>query len=78
MLVHTLSHPCVSGAEVRGSACGFPATGNKVKGKAAEGRVVAEVSGKKSPSGRVDTTAPDLLGKKTGNSGRVGGPTTYF
>ena len=67
-----------NGAEVRGSSYGFPATGNKVKDKAAEGRVVAEVGGKKSTSGGGYTTAPDLLGKETGNSGRVGGPTAYF
>ena len=33
--------------DVIGSACGFPSTGNKVKGKAAEVRVVAEVIRKK-------------------------------
>ena len=36
-----------NGAEVRGSACGFPETGNKAKGKAAKGRVVAEGGGKR-------------------------------
>ena len=36
-----------NGVEVRGSACGFPETGNKAKGKAAEGRAVAEGGGKR-------------------------------
>ena len=35
------------GVEVRGSSYGFSATGNKVKGKVAEGGVVAEGGGKK-------------------------------
>ena len=64
--------------EVRGSSCGFPATGNKVKGKDAEGRVVAEGGDRKITSGSGYTTAPDLLGQETGNSGGVGGPTAYF
>ena len=67
-----------NGAEVRGSACGFLATGKKVKVKAAEVRVVVEGKGKQNTSGRGDTTAPDLLGQETVNSGRVGGPTAYF
>ena len=78
MLVHTLSHPCVSGAEVRGSACGFPATGDKVKGKAAELWVVAEGNGKNSPRGNGDTAALDICGQDTGNSGEVGGPMANF
>ena len=53
----------VNGAEVRGSACGFPATANKFKVKAAEGGVVADDGGKNSTSGSGDTAAPDLLGK---------------
>ena len=36
-----------NGAEVRGSACGFPEIGNKSKGKADEGCVLAEGSGKR-------------------------------
>ena len=64
--------------EVRGSSCGFPEIRNKVKGKAAEGRVVVEGGGKKSTSGSGYTTAPDLLGQETVNSGRVGEPTAYF
>ena len=67
-----------NGAEVRGSACGFPKTGDKVKVKEAEVRVVAKGGGEQSTSGRRDTIAPDLLGQDTGNSGGVGGPTTYF
>ena len=67
-----------NGAEMRGSPYGFPDTGNKVKGKAAKGRVVAEGSGKKNTSGSGDTTTIDLLGQGTGNSGRVGDPMAYF
>ena len=65
-------------AEVRGSSYEFPARGNKVKDKLAEVRVVAKGGGKKSTSGSRDTTATDLLGKETGNSGGVGGPTADF
>ena len=64
-----------NGAEVRGSSYEFPATGNKVKDKTAEGRVVTEGGGKTITPGSGDTTAPDLLGQETGNSGGVGGPT---
>ena len=64
-----------NGAEVRGIPYRFPAIGKKVKGKAAEGRVVEEGGGKKSTSGSGYTTAPDLLGQETGNSGGGGGPT---
>ena len=60
------------------SACGFPAAGNKVKGKAAEGRVVVTGGGKKIPSGSGDTVAMDLRGQETGGSGGVGGPTDCF
>ena len=63
---------------VRGSTCGFPEAVNKVKGKEAEGRFVAEGRSRKITLGRGDTTNPDLLGKETGNSGRVGGPTANF
>ena len=65
-------------AEVRGSSYGFDATGNKIKDKAAEGRVVEEGGRKKSTSWIGDTTAPDLLGQETCNSDGVGGPTAYF
>ena len=37
-----------NGAEVRGCACGFHAAGNREKGKAAEGRVLAAGEIKKS------------------------------
>ena len=67
-----------NGAEVRGSSYGFSVTGKKVKGKAAEGRVVAEGGIKQNTSGSGDTTAPDLLEQETGNSGGVGGPAAYF
>ena len=67
-----------NGVEVRGSSYGFSATGNKVKVKAAEGGVVEEGCGKQSTQGSGDTTAPDLLVKETGKSGRVGVPTAYF
>ena len=67
-----------NGAEVRGSSYGFPARGNKVKVKAAEVRVLAKGGGKQIASGSRDTTATDLLGRETGNSGGVGGPTAYF
>ena len=50
-----------NGVEVRGSECGFPATGNKVKGKEAEGQVVEEYSGKNCPSGSGNTATPVLL-----------------
>ena len=67
-----------NGADVRGSSYGFPVTGNKVKGKAAEGRVMVEGGGKQSNSRSGDTTDPDLLGQETSKSGGVGGPTAYF
>ena len=67
-----------SGVEVRGSSYGFPSTQNKVKGKASEGRVVAEVGGKISTSGVKDTTNPDLLEYETGDSCEVGSPTAFF
>ena len=67
-----------NGTEVRGSACGFPETGDKVKGKEAEGRFVAEGGDGKSTSGREDTTTPYPLVQDTGNSGIVGGPTAHF
>ena len=52
----------VNGVVTRGSSCGVPETCNKVEGKKAEGRFVADVGGKKSTSGSGDTNAPDLLG----------------
>ena len=50
-----------NGVEVRGSACDFPTTGNKVKGRAAEGLVVEEGSGENSTSGSGDTASLDLI-----------------
>ena len=67
-----------NGAEVRGSECGFPVTGNKLKGKAAQGRFVAEGGVKKSTSGSGDTATPYILGQEKGGSGGVGGPKAYF
>ena len=67
-----------NGSEVRGSASGFPDTGNKVKFIASEGRVVAEGGGKNSPSGSRDTAAPDIFGQETYDSSRLGGPKAYF
>ena len=67
-----------NGAEVRGSECVFPDIGNKVKGKAAEVRVMVEGSVKNSPSGIGDTSDMDLLRQETGNSGGVGDNTAYF
>ena len=49
-------------AEVRGSACGFPTSGHKKKGKAAEGWVLAAGDGKNSPIGSGDTAALDICG----------------
>ena len=65
-------------SEVRGSEYGFPVTGNKVKGKDSEVRVVEEGGGKNISSGSGCTTAPDLLGQETVNSGGVGEPMAYF
>ena len=56
----------------------FPEACNKVKGKEAEGRIVAEGRGIKCTSRSRDTTTPDLLGQEKGNSDRVGGPTANF
>ena len=67
-----------NGAEVRDSACGFPETGDKVKGKEAEGRFLADGGGGQSTSGSGYTTATDLLGQETGNSGGLGVPMTHF
>ena len=67
-----------SGAETRGSSCGVPETGDEVKGKNAEGRFVTEVGGEKITSGSGDTTAPDLFGKETGDSGGMGGSTDHI
>ena len=39
---------------------------------------MVEGGGKNSPSGSRDIAAPDLLGQATGDSGGLGGPTTYF
>ena len=67
-----------NGAEIRGGACGFPTVGYKVKVKEADERLVAEGGDKKITSGSGDTTAQDLLGQETGNSGGVVGPTSHF
>ena len=65
-------------AEVRGSACGFPVAGHREKVNAEEGWVLAAGDGKDNPPGSGDTSAPDIFGQVTGNSGQVGGPTPYF
>ena len=67
-----------NGSEARGSSCGVPETGEKVEIKKYEGRLVAEGGGRKSASGSRDTTAPDLLGQESGNSGGMGGLTAYL
>ena len=67
-----------NGAEVRGSACGFSATCDKVKGKEAKERIMAKGVDIKRTSGSGEITTSDLLGQDTGNSGGVGGPTDYF
>ena len=56
----------------------FVSTSDKVKGKEAEGRSLAEVYVRQSTSGRGDTTAPEILGQETCNSGGVGGPMDHF
>ena len=63
-----------NGAEARGISCGVPETGDKVKGKEAEGRFLAEGGGKQITSGSGLTTDPDSLGQDIENSGEVGGP----
>ena len=65
-------------AEVRGSACGFPAAGHKKKVKTSGGWVLAAGDSKNIPTGIGDTAAPDICGHDTGNSGGVGVPTVYF
>ena len=65
-------------AEVRGSACGFPAAGQKKKVIVDEGWVLASGEGKNSPTWSRDTAAPDICGQETGDSDGVGGPTAYF
>ena len=65
-------------SEVRGSAGGSLAAGNKKKDKEAEGWFVAADGRKNSPPGSGDTSAPDIYGHETGDSGVVGGPTAYF
>ena len=45
-------------------SCGFTDTGDKVEGKKAKGRLMAEGGGSNSASGSRDTTAPDLLGQE--------------
>ena len=67
-----------NGAEVRGSACGFTDTGDKVKVKESERRFVAEGGIGKSTSGIKETTAPELIGKETGESDGVSVPTSHF
>ena len=51
-----------NGAEARGISCGVTETGEKVEGKKAEGRFMAEGGVRQSNSGGRDTTAPDILG----------------
>ena len=65
-------------AEVIGSAREFPAAGHTKTGNTAEGWVLAEGDDIISPTGSGNTVAPDICGKATGDSGRVGGPTAYF
>ena len=48
------------------------------KFKAADGWVLSEDYGENSPIGIGDTSAPDICGQETGNSGGLGGPTAYF
>ena len=54
------------------------AEGHKKKMKTDEGQVMASGNGEKIPPGSWDTTALDICGKETGDSGGVGGPTDYF
>ena len=67
-----------NGSEARGISFGVPDTGEKVEGKNVEGQLVAEGGGRHSASGNGDTTAPDLLGKESGDSGGMGGLTDYL
>ena len=50
-----------------------PETVDEVKGRKAEVRFMAEGGNKQINSGSRDTTAPDLLENKAGNSGVMGG-----
>ena len=47
-------------AEARGNPYVVPETGEKVEGKKAEGRFLAEVGNRQSDSGSGDKTAPEL------------------
>ena len=60
-----------NGAEARGSSCGVSETGGKVEGKNAEGQFLAEVGGRQSASESSDTTAPDLFGQESVESGTM-------
>ena len=65
-------------AEFRGSLCGVPETGEKVKGKNSNGRFVVDGGSKTNNSGSGDTTSLNLLGQETGESGGMGGPTSHI
>ena len=65
-------------ADMRGSACGFPATGHKKKGNAAEGWDLTAGDGRNLSTGSRDTAAPDICGYDTGKIGGVSGPTACF
>ena len=67
-----------NGAESRGSLCGVPETGEKVKGKNSEGRFAVDGGSKNITSGSGGTTSPDLLGQEIGESGGMGGPTAHI
>ena len=67
-----------TGAEARGSSCGVPETGDKVKGEKDEERFMEEGGGKLSTSRIRDTTAPDLHGQEEGNIGGIGCPTAHI
>ena len=67
-----------NGAEDIGSSYRVPETGDEVEGKNAEGRFVSEGGDGQSTSGSGDTTAPDLLGQESGDSGGMGVPTAHI
>ena len=73
-----MSALAANGAEVGGSACGFPAAGHKERVKAVEGWVVAEGYRKRITPGSGDTVSPYIYGQYTGGSGGVGVPTADF
>ena len=67
-----------NGTETGGSSCGVPATGEKVEGKEAEGRFVAEDVGGQITSVSGVTTTSDLLGQNSGDNGVMVGLTSYL